>query len=343
MSDNIPEKNGIAAQTARDTGPVHPRLVMVDDDADHRELQCELLRDHFPRIAVTHAGSIREALALNMSHYDVGIFDLNLPDGTGLELLQQVRKTHDLPVIMVTGDRSGTATTAAIRAGAADFVVKHGDYLRVVPIVLEKTLAMVEIKRANQRLERELLLRNQELEKVNSQLRETAARDSLTGLYNRRHFGELLGQFFAEARRYNTDLTCMMIDLDNFKRVNDTLGHQVGDRLLQLTARAIQESIRESDVAVRYGGDEFLVMLPRTTPADAQMSAKRILSRFHKDVSARIPDASVASISIGLASREQDQPPSGEALVRLADEALYLAKAGGKDRIMVVRPLAVQA
>jgi len=318
-----------------------PRLVMVDDDADHREMQSELLRDHFPGIEITQAGTIREALSLDMTKFDVGIFDLNLPDGTGLELLKRIRKTHDLPVIMCTGDRSGVATTEAIRVGAVDFVIKHGDYLRVVPAVLEKTLAMLEMKRANQRLERELLVRNQELEKVNSQLRETAARDSLTGLYNRRHFGELLGQFFAEARRYNTDLTCMMIDLDNFKRVNDTLGHQVGDRLLQLTARAIHESVRESDVAVRYGGDEFLVLLPRTTPADAQTSAKRILSRFHADVAARLPDAAVASLSIGLASREQDQPPSGEALVRLADEALYLAKAGGKDRIMVVRPLVI--
>lgn len=336
MNEHDP-KNATSASASN-----YPRLIMVDDDVDHRDLQSELLREQFPRIEITCAGTVGEALALDMTRFDVGIFDLNLPDGTGLELLKQVRRTHDLPVIMCTGDRSGVATTEAIRAGAADFVIKHGDYLRVVPLVLEKTLAMLEIKRANQRLERELLLRNQELEKVNSQLRETAARDSLTGLYNRRHFGELLGQFFAEARRYNTDLTCMMIDLDNFKRVNDTLGHQIGDRLLQLTARAIHESVRESDVAVRYGGDEFLVLLPRTTPADAQMSAKRILSRFHADVAARLPDAAVASLSIGLASREQDQPPSGEALVRLADEALYLAKAGGKDRIMVVRPLAVQ-
>ncbi len=119
------------------TAAPFPRLVMVDDDADHREMQSELLRDHFPRIEITQAGTIREALTLDMTQFDFGIFDLNLPDGTGLELLKHIRKTHDLPVIMCTGDRSGVATTEAIRVGAVDFVIKHGDELRVVPLVLE--------------------------------------------------------------------------------------------------------------------------------------------------------------------------------------------------------------
>ena len=319
-----------------------PRLLLVDDDRDHRDLQCELLRDLFPRIAITEAASIAEAARLDPRDFDIGVFDLNLPDGNGLDLLREIHKSHDLPVVLVTGDRTGAAVTKAIRAGACDYVIKHGDYLRVVPMVVEKSLAMAEIKRAKERLEHELTVRNAELEAANAQLADAAARDPLTGLYNRRHFNEIIGQLFAEARRYNTDLTCMMMDLDNFKKVNDTLGHPVGDRLLQLTARAIRESIRESDVAVRFGGDEFVVMLPRTTPADAQASAKRVLARFHRDVLAKMPEAAVATLSIGLASREQDQPPSGEALVRLADEALYLAKAGGKDRIMVVRPLVIE-
>jgi diguanylate cyclase (GGDEF)-like protein len=170
-----------------------------------------------------------------------------------------------------------------------------------------------------------------------------AARDSLTGLYNRRHFNDLCAQLFAEAARYQTDLTCMMIDLDNFKRVNDTLGHQTGDDLLRLTAEIIRGSIRESDVAVRYGGDEFAVLLPRTSPTEARASAERILARFREDIADKLPEASIASLSIGLVSREQDQPASVVELVNLADEALYLAKAGGKNRITVARPPALRA
>lgn len=189
-------------------------------------------------------------------------------------------------------------------------------------------------------LEHRVQERTRELEEANRQLTEVASRDSLTGLYNRRHFNEIMGQLFAESVRYETDLTCMMIDLDNLKTVNDTLGHQTGDRLIALTAQAIRQSIRESDIAIRYGGDEFAILLPRTRPEDARLSAERLLDRFRETIMRELPEANIASLSLGLASRENDQPASAQALLHLADEALYLAKAGGKDRITVVRPAA---
>lgn len=192
----------------------------------------------------------------------------------------------------------------------------------------------------SQELEKRVQERTRELEEANRQLTEVASRDSLTGLYNRRHFNEILGQLFAESARYATDLTCMMIDLDNLKCVNDTLGHQTGDRLIVLTAQAMKQSIRESDIAIRYGGDEFAILLPRTRPEDARLSAERLLARFRETIQRELPEANIASLSIGLASREHDQPPTALALLHLADEALYLAKAGGKDRITVVRPAA---
>lgn len=195
-----------------------------------------------------------------------------------------------------------------------------------------------QLTEQSRELERRVTDRTRKLQEANQLLSELASRDSLTGLYNRRHFNEVLGQLFAESTRYQSDLTCMMIDLDNLKCVNDTLGHQTGDRLISLTAKAIAGSVRESDVAVRYGGDEFAVLLPRTMPDDARRSAERLLSRFREDVAREMPEASVASLSIGLASREKDQPATAQSLLHLADEALYLAKAGGKDRITVVRP-----
>ncbi len=192
----------------------------------------------------------------------------------------------------------------------------------------------------NAELENRVLQRTTALEEANARLKDLAVRDSLTGLHNRRHFSELLLRLFSEAKRYGSDITCMMLDLDNFKRVNDSLGHQMGDRLLQMTGRVILESIRESDVAVRYGGDEFVVMLPRTSPSDARASAERLLAKFRSTLMEELPVASIASLSIGMASREQDHPAEAIALVNLADEALYLAKAGGKNRITVLRPAA---
>ena len=195
-----------------------------------------------------------------------------------------------------------------------------------------------KLVKLNTELEDRVMQRTMALEEANRRFKEMAARDSLTGLYNRRHFNDLLSQLFAESTRYQTDLTCMMLDLDNFKRVNDSLGHQTGDKLLQLTANVIQRCIRESDVAVRYGGDEFVVLLPQTSPDEARASAERVLTLYRKELGEELPEANIASMSIGLASRQEGRPTEAMNLVQLADEALYLAKAGGKNRIMVVRP-----
>lgn len=195
----------------------------------------------------------------------------------------------------------------------------------------------------NAELEDRVLQRTNDLESANDRLREMAVRDSLTDLYNRRHLSELLDRLSAEAMRYGTDLTCMMVDLDNFKRVNDSLGHHTGDRLLQLAARVVLASIRDSDVAIRYGGDEFVVLLPRTSPGEARASAERMLTNFRTELMREIPEANITSFSIGLASRERDQPSDVMELVNLADEALYLAKAGGKNRITILRPAAAES
>ncbi|HUN82278.1 MAG TPA: diguanylate cyclase, partial [Phycisphaerae bacterium] len=195
-----------------------------------------------------------------------------------------------------------------------------------------------QLVKLNAELEDRVLRRTRDLEEANKLLRDMASRDSLTGLYNRRHFNDLLAQLFAESARYGTDLTCMMIDLDNFKRVNDTLGHQIGDQLLQATADVIRSSIRESDVAIRFGGDEFAVLLPQTSPADAGHSAERILRNFRQHLARHMPEANITSLSIGMVSRENDLPATASELVTLADEALYLAKAAGKNRITVACP-----
>lgn len=314
------------------------QFLLIEDDPDQSELMTAVLSDHFPRATIEHARSGAEFDRLDLSKFHLAICDLHLPDCTGLELLAKVRSRSELGVIMVTGERFGQVAAQAIRAGAIDYLVKHGDYINVVPVVIEKALAMMEIRAINQRLEKELLERNAELERLNEQLREMAANDPLTGLYNRRHFEELLKQLFSEAVRYGTDLTCMMLDLDRFKQVNDTFGHPMGDRVLAVTADVLRRVLRQSDLPARYGGDEFVALLPRTTPEEARASARRIVSEFKQVLISRVPQAAGVTLSVGLASLERGQPPTADALVRLADQALYLAKAGGKDRIMVINP-----
>ena len=165
------------------------------------------------------------------------------------------------------------------------------------------------------------------------QLRELASREPLTGLYNRRRFNEILEQQFAEASRYGTDLTCLMIDLDNFKEVNDGFGHPAGDRLLLLTAQTVTSQLRTADVAARYGGDEFVVLLPQTDAERARVLAERISEKLALELGHQMPKVRV-SLSIGIASLRQLKVDDPATLVHSADAALYQAKDAGKACIM---------
>lgn len=165
------------------------------------------------------------------------------------------------------------------------------------------------------------------------QLRELAAREPLTGLYNRRHFNEVIERAFSEASRYGGDLSCIMIDLDRFKNTNDNFGHQVGDELLMLTATTILSQLRASDVAARYGGDEFIVLLPQTDLDRAIVLSERITEKFKRDAAERFPKV-VVSMSIGVASLNDINAKNAETLTRAADHAMYDGKSAGRDRIM---------
>lgn len=166
------------------------------------------------------------------------------------------------------------------------------------------------------------------------QLRELAVREPLTGLYNRRYFAEMVDRCFAEAIRYDNDLTCLMMDLDNFKGINDRLGHHVGDDLLVLIAGIISSQLRSSDIPARYGGDEFIILLPQTGPLRAEVLAERIMERYTAETALRLPNNDVG-ISIGIASLLAVGAKEPSSLIRAADHALYRAKASGKNRIVV--------
>jgi len=164
------------------------------------------------------------------------------------------------------------------------------------------------------------------------QLRELASRDPLTGLYNRRHFSEVLTRRLAEARRYDTPLSCLMLDLDDFKQANDTHGHQAGDELLILTALTISSQLRAADVAARFGGDEFVVLLPQTTLHRAHTLSERISEKLSIGVREQLPRVKL-TLSIGISSLDEADVDDPEDLIRAADRALYAAKSDGKNRI----------
>ncbi|MBA7651601.1 Regulator of RpoS [subsurface metagenome] len=166
-------------------------------------------------------------------------------------------------------------------------------------------------------------------------VRDLSMRDSMTGLYNFRHFLETLRQEIASAERYEEPLSCIMLDIDNFKSVNDNYGHHVGDLVLKELARSVSISVRSADIPARYGGDEFCIVLPKTDKTLALKLAQRLMKLFSgKEI--RIPDNSrrvKVTISIGIAAFPEDTR-NMEELMKMADEALYQAKSAGKNRIV---------
>lgn len=318
------------------------KLLIIEDDVDQRELIKETLEHHFGHGTVVEAESCASSLLQPLADFDLILADYNLPDANGLQLLKAIQERCNTPVIMVTGENVGHIAAEAIQQGATDYVVKVGDYLFTIPLVVQKSLTVARIKHENEKLRVELEAALSEVRTKNTQLEESlikveqmAATDPLTGLYNRRHFSRVLEQLFAEANRYRHDIACVMIDLDGYKQLNDKFGHQLGDELLVSAGRVISANMRQMDVAARYGGDEFILLLPYAGTAQAATMAQRIAEEYRHSSSLILRRETGVTMSIGVASLIDNRPPHADQLIACADAALYQAKEAGRNRIVV--------
>jgi diguanylate cyclase (GGDEF)-like protein len=323
------------------------RLLIVEDDPDQRLLMSETLEGHFGASTVVSVDCGAEAMKLDLASFDLILTDFNLPDVSGMDLLEKIRRKCATPVIMVTGENVGYFAAEAIRKGAMDYVVKFGDYLLTIPLVVEKNLTVAKLYKENEKLRAELESALAEVRRKNAQLEESlklveelAATDALTGLYNRRHFNRVLDQLFAESERMDADMACVMIDLDGYKQLNDTFGHVMGDQLLAIAGKVILANMRRMDVAARYGGDEFVLLLPHASAAEAATVAQRIRDEFAQGSAILLRRNEGICMSAGISSRKNNAPLGGEQLVSLSDAALYQAKGRGRNRAVVYTPLA---
>ncbi|MGP1308836.1 MAG: GGDEF domain-containing response regulator [Phycisphaerales bacterium] len=322
-----------------------PRLLMIEDDADTASLVADILADHFGGRCIEHVSTLDALGNVDLEPYDLALCDYNLPDGTALEAIAAIKaRRPSLPVIVVTAQSDIDTLLETIRSGAADYLLKSSEVFATIPIAVEKNLTLARMQRENERLQaalseslREITHKNDELQQLVQRLEEAATTDPLTRLANRRRLSDRLEQMHAEAVRYGTDLACILFDLDGFKAINDELGHQAGDELLSQIGAIIRSEVRSSDLAARFGGDEFVILMPHTTCDTAVNLADRIMKQFVSvcPIDGAEPTPSACGMSVGVASLRTSRPRTGEELIHHADVAMYTAKHAGRRCIRV--------
>jgi diguanylate cyclase (GGDEF)-like protein len=278
--------------------------------------------------------------------YDLAICAARLPDGSGLEVLRLARLARaDLPVLLMVERPDRELALRSLQAGAVDCVSADAPTIAMLPTLVERCLARQRFRRTRHRELHDSLAaieaKHQACRDVIRELEHLARTDELTGLFNRRWLNLTLQGNWAETARLGLPLAFLLIDLDGFKGVNDRLGHQEGDALLQLTGRVLRANCREIDVAGRYGGDEFCVLMPHTELRDAITVAERILGAFKVAVAGSRWSRHRIGMSLGLAHSRLGRPINAEAIVVQADEAMYRAKSLGTNLLAIGRPASV--
>lgn len=323
-----------------------PELIVALSAALERRFGTECLQA-FPDLDAARAG--------DGAQVEISRADAVLCSAGATGALSWLGAEHPEIGIAVIGPGSGpdpTWMTRAIELGAID-AIRENDLRHDPAPVLDKLLKQCELRRAARgtlsdlrTTAAQLKARNDRLEQELIRLETMAWTDPLTGLANRRQMQDRLPQLFAQSVRYQRELSCLMIDLDGFKAINDTNGHARGDSMLAITARVIQSGLRGSDFAARYGGDEFVVLMPLTSARIAASVARRLREAFMTQARALLAGNSgeatgggcACGMSIGIASIASCHALDGEGLIACADAALYAAKAAGKGSIMLCTP-----
>ncbi len=327
-------------------------VLLVDTDVDAAGRIEQALEVHgssvdvgWGEVCCSCVTTLHELHQLDLAPFDVIVSASTLNDGCGLDVLVFVQGTSPETPVIMTGDAAeASVAVESIRGGAVEFVLQTGHEHITMPLAIEKAFVQGQLRYENEGLQEDLgrsmadlAVANRKLEKSIRQLEVTARTDELTGLANRRWLNLMLQGRWEEAERHDVSLAFLMFDLDGFKQLNDRLGHHRGDELLQVVGQVLDANCRSIDVAARYGGDEFCLLMPHTEIDAALQVAHRIAEAFrHRIESMELGNAEV-DISIGIGHRDVSNPACAEALARHADEAMYAAKAasGSAPRVMV--------
>jgi two-component system cell cycle response regulator len=298
------------------------KILIIDDSKAIRQLILKTLNrtDLFDECFEAVNGFDGFNVLLN-EKIDIVLCDVEMPGMDGFKFLGMVnsqQEMQNIPVLLLTGHEDMATKIRGLEQGASDYVTK--------PFSPEELLARVKIHLKIKMLQ-------DHLKESNQLLRKLSQTDPLTELHNRRHMMTTMEVEFDRSQRAGSPVAFLMIDLDHFKRVNDTYGHQQGDIVLKKTSKEIQRQLRQYDSAARFGGEEFALLFPETSRDEALLVAERLRQSI---ASMQFTD-SLAELkitaSLGVAAMPHNNIHSIEDLIRLADDALYVAKSNGRNRV----------
>jgi diguanylate cyclase (GGDEF)-like protein len=352
LSATLPELSTPALNNVLETGGARPaavppqgRILVVDDIEDNRSLLARRFRKRNYEV-VEADGGLKALDLIASERFDAVLLDVMMPDLSGLDVLRTIRgedSTRQLPIVMVTAKADRADILEALQAGADDFISKPIDF----DIAFARIKGHVERKKAADAFERAnhaLGESNKQLtyeiacrERSEAQTQYMAYHDALTGLGNHALLKDRVSQAIAYAARYNRRITLAFVDLDNFKIINDSLGHAVGDAFLKLLADRMVECVRSSDTVVRLGRDEFAVVLldQPENPETISWVIQKLREAISKTISMAGRDLSVTS-SIGVATFPDDGADV-DVLLTNAEAAAQRAKTLGRDNFQFYR------
>ena len=303
------------------------KILFVEDD----KLQAKITRDYLEKngYEIIHVENGKSAIKVAKTQpVDIIILDLVLPDMDGNEVCRWLKINKDtkaIPIIMLTARGTTMDKVTGLKAGADDYLSK--------PFSEIELNARIYASLRTKALQDELKEKNRELEEVMEKLKTLAVTDPLTDIYNRRYFWNVLEKEFDRSVRFRTPLSCLMIDVDYFKNINDEYGHHAGDIVLKELAQLVMTCLRKVDTVARWGGEEFIVLLPETDKESALNAARRILeatsSHSFSGITKKI------TVSIGSATLSESALDTPEKIIHASDTALYAAKSNGRNRIDV--------
>ena len=297
-------------------------VLIIDDSEAIRERIIKTLEsfDLFSRYYEAEDG-LEGFKKLLSSPVDIILCDLEMPRIDGFKFLSMMKarpELQDVPVIILTGMNDRELKVKGLDQGASDYITK--------PFDPEELVARVKVHLKIKHLQ-------DDLKRTNELLLELSNTDHLTGLFNRRYLMDSMDKEVQRAVRKGGNLSLILLDIDHFKRVNDTYGHLQGDVVLQKVAQQLQKELRSYDIAARYGGEEFIAVLPETSIKEAVFVADRVRCAVQAiKFNGELSPLSV-TISLGVADFQVPECSTVDGFIKMADDALYRAKAQGRNRV----------